>query len=392
MNPDIGVSENRRPIRVCWYSMVVPHYRVAVLNRLATMSAVDLTVCAGQDLPGVSNADASASVVAPFVRLRNRFGSRRRVSFTYSYGWTQIPRMRFDVVIMGEQTRNVVHWLLLAARRIFSYRVVVVSHVRTASDLGRLGSWLRRKLIMAADGVIAYGDEGAERAISWGVTPGKVVAMGNTIDVERVTRARANLQVEDVDRLKSELGLTGHVFLFIARPTPWKRLDVAIDAVRQLAERKVDAHILIVGTGADLQQYVAQARDMPFVHFIGGESDEEKLAVYFAASDLVLIPGAVGLAASHAFAYGLPLVTAATAEHGPEMVLARDGENSLLLEACRADVFASALESLVHSPKHLAALKNGAEETVVPTTEEMANNIAHLLSRIVESENGWLAR
>jgi glycosyltransferase involved in cell wall biosynthesis len=159
-------------------------------------------------------------------------------------------------------------------------------------------------------------------------------------------------------------------------------LDVAIDAMRVLSAEGHAAHLLVVGAGLSLPSYVARSADLERVHFLGEIHDEDELAVIFAASDLVLIPGAVGLAVNHALAYGLPLVTARGQAHGPEVAIAEHGQNAWFVQTCTADDIASALSFIIQTPQVLAALRLGAAETNVPTLESMVANIADLVARV----------
>ena len=370
------------PLRVAWYHQVVPHYRVPVINRLAARPSIALTIAAGQEFSGVSHQDASGSLDAPVIKVRNLWGKRGNPKVTYSLGLARVLFGRPDIMIIGESAKNLVHWLCLSLRPFVGYRLVVIGHIQLSRRDEGLGSRLRRRLIRSADGVIAYGEAGAERARAWGVTPTAVVAMGNAVDLERVVAARSTLGVEAVKALRRGLDLMGPVFLFIARPTPWKRLDVAIETMRILAARGVTAHMLVIGGGAGLPRYMAQAASLKSVHFLGSIIDERALAPYFAVADLVFIPGAVGLAVNHAFAYGLPLVTARDVPHGPEMAVARHDVNSVIVEACDARLFAAELESIVRSPERLEALQRGAESTSVPTLDRMVDNIEELLLRL----------
>lgn len=380
--PEPGAPAPTRKVRVAWFFPVVAHYRVPVINRLAARPSIDLTVFAGQDLPGVSNTDASGEVTAPVVRVRSLRGFRVGIPFNHAIGWTRMLRTRQRVILTTESTSHLVNWLLLVVRPVFRFKLVVVGQIRLRpQDQGRV-AWLRRRLVAAADGVVAYTDEGARQALAWGVAPAAVVAMGNTIDVERVARAQANVTEARLATLRGTLGLEGApVYLFIARPTAPKRLDVAIDAVRLLAARGVRAHLLVVGDGAALPTYRAQASDLDAVRFLGEVHDEDELAALFAAADLVFIPGAVGLAVNHAFAYGRPLVTA-HGVHGPEMVIAEDGRNAVIVDACEPERFASELEALGRSPERLRALQAGAAETEVASVDAMAERIESLVVRL----------
>jgi glycosyltransferase involved in cell wall biosynthesis len=377
----VSPREGRPATRLAWYQGVVPHYRVPVINALAKSDGIELTIFAGQGRSGVTNADASPDVQAPVLRLKSVHGRRRHLPFAYAHGWSRML-WRYDVIIAAESTRDLVTWLLLFLRRLLGFKLVIMGHIRsTPNDLKQMVR-VRRWLVRSVDGVIAYTDEGARQALEWGVDPDRVTAMGNTIDVERVQRARRDVAQERLDSVRRELGLEGPVFLFIARPTPWKRLDVAIEAMRILMGRGLTAHLLVIGSGTNLARYVVQAHGVPSVHFIGGLTEEDALAVYFAVSDLVLVPGAVGLAVNHAFAYGLPLMTSRDAHHGPEMAIAKHGTNALLIETCDAPPFADALESLIRSPDRLAQLRLGAAATEVPTIAAMASKIAALIQHV----------
>jgi glycosyltransferase involved in cell wall biosynthesis len=367
--------------RVAWFHGVVPHYRVAVINALAQTDGIALTVFAGQGRVGYSHGDASPDVRAPVLRLTNIYGSRRRLPFAYAHGWSKVLR-GFDVVITSESTRDLVTWLLLSLRRLFGFKLVIMGHIRITPHDAKHVARLRRLLARSADGVIAYTDDGVRQALAWGVDADSVTAVGNTMDIERVKQARQHVLPERLDAVRRDLGLEGPVFLFIARPSPWKRLDIAIEAMRILKDRGLMAHLLVVGSGPNLARYVVQAHGVPSVNFIGEVTDEDALAVYFAASDLVLIPGAVGLAVNHAFAYGLPLMTSRDVQHGPEMALAQHGRNALLIDACEAPQFADALESLIRSPERLAQLALGARATEVPTIAAMSSKIATLVRHV----------
>ena len=368
------------PIRVAWFQGVVPHYRVPLFNNLDKGHGVELTVFAGPGNPGVSNADASGDLTARVVPIRNVYGNGRHLPFSYAHGWSRLLR-GFDVVVTSESTRDVATWLLLFLRRLFGFKLVICGHIRLTTHDRVVVARLRRLLVGWADGVIAYTEEGSQQALEWGKNAASVIAMGNTIDTERAERARDSVTPEDVDRFKSERGLGNAVFLFIARPTPWKRLDTAIEAVRILNGRGLRTDLLVVGAEGAAQAGVpTTASDR--VHFLGVETRDEVLATYFAAADLVLVPGAVGLAVNHAFAQGRPIVTARHAQHGPEMAIAEHGRNAWLVESTDAEAFAEALERLTCAPELLVRLHQGSRTTELPTVGRAATRIATLVQRV----------
>ncbi len=373
----------RRRTRVAWIHPVVAHYRVPVINRLARSEHVELHIFGGQPLAGTSVPDASETVSAPFTRLHNVYLSQSDDRVLMVTGLSRLFRWRPDVIIANEASHNTLTWLLLLLRRIFGYKLVVMGHIRLAASQRSLGAALRRFIVTRADGVLAYSTAGAQVARGWGTDEDTTVALGNTLDTDAIAQARARVRPEHANATRAALGLAGTVCLFVARPTPPKRLDVAIDTMRLLAnDAQRETHLLVIGDGADLAAYREQAAGLSNVHFLGEVLDEAELATYFAVSDIVMIPGAVGLAVNHAFAYGLPILTSVNAPHGPEMELALEGRNALLMPDQRSETFAEAIRRLAENDDELAALKAAADATPIPTADGMADAIADLVRRV----------
>lgn len=387
---------DRRPgskLEVAWLHPVLAHYRLPVIERLSRSQLVDLRTYVGQGVEGIGVSDASADLSSPVERLRNIHLTRRgrdpRV--LYVSGWTRVLAGRPQVVITTEASHNLVNWLLLATRRRWGHRVVIMGHIRSSGQ-GRVAMGLRRRLVTAADGVLAYTNEGAEKAVAWGVPRERIAALGNTLDLSRIEAARHAVQKQETASLRSALNLNGLVCLFVGRPNRVKRLDLAIDAMRLLTQRNVSAHLIVVGSSAELPTHAERARGMANVHFIGEILDEDRLAPYFAVADVAVIPGAVGLSVNHAFAYGLPLVTSANAPHRPEMSIAEHGRNALLVRPMEAAALADALEQLAVNPALLQELKAGVAATAVPGIDAMVAAIETLVVEVARQSPKHLKR
>ena len=374
-------SPTHRRIRVAWLHPVVAHYRVPVINRLFRSQRVELTVYGGQALDGVSVSDASGELEGPFVPLRNVRLRRRDARVHYVKGWMRVATVRPEVVITTEASHNLTNWALLTARHAWGFKVVIMGHIGSSGQR-QVALWSRRRLVQAADGVLAYTREGANQAFAWAVERDRVAVLGNTLDLARIYDSRDRVRPAEVTKLRDTLGVEGLVCLFVGRPNPVKRLDVAIEAMQLLALQGVQAHLIVVGTSRELPNYVEQARGTPNVHFVGEVLDDATLAMYFAAADIVLIPGAVGLSVNHAFAYGVPLVTSVNAPHRPEMGIAVDGANAVMVDAMNARAFADALAELALNRGVVQRLKAGAAATAVPDIDDMVTAIESLVTRV----------
>jgi glycosyltransferase involved in cell wall biosynthesis len=136
---------------------------------------------------------------------------------------------------------------------------------------------------------------------------------------------------EGKEKVKHRLGLERARYLvFIGRLQPRKQIPYLLD-VYALLKRKcgLDLGVLIIGKG-DQAPLRAQAAELGVadVHFLGALTDEEAGAYLF-ASDVMVMPGWLGLAVNHAFVFGLPVVTQRFGKslvgHGPEATYVEHG-------------------------------------------------------------------
>lgn len=121
------------------------------------------------------------------------------------------------------------------------------------------------------------------------------------------------------DELRSELLGDGELLLVHAgRLSPEKTPRVAIEALRELRARGVDARLVVAGEGPSRRGLERDAAGLP-VLFTGFIADRSELATLLASSDVALSPGPIEtfcLSALEALASGTPVVAAATSAVG----------------------------------------------------------------------------
>ena len=123
-------------------------------------------------------------------------------------------------------------------------------------------------------------------------------------------------------------------FLVVSALVPYKRLDVAIDACRQLG-----APLTIVGTGPELGRLQAMAG--PDVTFLGWQSNEDIRELY-CRSTATLLPGVedFGMVPVEAQACGCPVVALGSGGAAETVI---DGETGALVPDSSAEAFADGL-------------------------------------------------
>ena len=359
---------------------VVAPYRVSVINRLSKIDNLDLFIYSGQELTGIGVSDYSEEIKTNLQVVRNWFLSPKNARVIYAQGWTRVIRDKCRVVIITEASHNLTNWLLLVARRFFGYRVVVMGHIKPWIGSGKTVLKLRKLLVTHADAVIAYTTEGANQALEWGVPADRVVTMGNTLDLESIDLAKRLLTPAILQSTRNTLGFDdAPVFLFVGRPTPPKRLDLAIEATLALEGSQHPVNLVVIGDSKDIESYKALAARSKRIVFLGEILKEDELARYFALSAAVILPGAVGLTINHAFAYDRPLITSRHAQHRPEIALAKEGCNSIFVSAASAGAFAEHMTRLSSDRALQKKLNDCAKETAVPDQNTMVERIADII-------------
>ena len=153
----------------------------------------------------------------------------------------------------------------------------------------------------------------------------------------------------DAQRLRSQHGDLP-LLLFIGRLRHYKGVDVLIRAMR-----RIEAHLLIIGTGPMQEAWQDLAREENLadkVFFLGDGSEKESLAARYAA-ELFVLPStnraeALGIVQLEAMACGLPVVC--TELGTGTSYVNRDGETGLVVPPNDPRALAAAINKLLGDP------------------------------------------
>lgn len=157
--------------------------------------------------------------------------------------------------------------------------VITPSH-RTADDLNAIGGVPREKL----------------RVVGLGVRPAPET------DADAVARLRAELLAGDAKLL----------VVVVARLARQKGIDILVQAVRRIAERRRDIRFVVVGEGPlddQVQGWAAEAGVADMIRFVGNRSN---VYDYLRAGDMFLLTSrweALPITIVEAFRAGLPVVS-----------------------------------------------------------------------------------
>lgn len=342
----------------------IPHYRIRFFEELYAQGSVEgLNI---RVYTGAPPAGEGASIAFPYQVLPVRhFGKKKSSSYWMNALGQAIAGS--DVVVAPQELQCLtVPYLWAKRRRIckswiwwghgYNFQASVHPSAQT-----KMKEAIKRILTRRADGLITYTEGGADYWRKQGLPKGRVVPYYNTIDVEGLRKAGAEITEQQIITLRHQLGLHGkRVLLFSGRLYAEKKVDFLLRAFAVLKKTYPDVGLLIIGGGEERSnlERLAQQLALQDVHFLGEIVGPKETAAYFSLADLMVLPSLVGLAIVHGFAFGLPLQTTDSPGHGPELDYLSD-KNGVMT---RHDIFqyAEAIASLLSFPDRLEAMKHAA--------------------------------
>ena len=221
---------------------------------------------------------------------------------------------------------------------------------REGSARYRLTQWLETRALRRAQHVFTICEGLRADIVSRGLPPDKVTVIPNAVDVETF-----GCGGQPDEALKARLGLTAaSVIGFIGSFYAYEGLDLLLDALPALLQRRPDARVLLVGGGAQEAALKAQARQLGLSDKVvfTGRVPHAEVQRYYNLVDVLAYPRrsmrltqlVTPLKPLEAMAQGRVMVAS---DVGGHKELIRDGETGVLFSAGSADALTEALARLL---------------------------------------------
>jgi glycosyltransferase involved in cell wall biosynthesis len=325
-------AARRRPHVLIAYKSL-PNYRVQFFERLRERLAddgIELALVYGQGTARDAHRNEGAHVTWGIQRSnRVLHAGGRELVWQPCLGEAR----RADLVVVEQASRLVVNYFLLAGQRFGLGNVAFWGHganlqKHTASPTSE---WLKRKVSRLPHWWFAYTDGSKARVAALGYPPERITVVQNAQDTELLAAAVAAVSSSEKERFRAEHGLgSGPVGLFLGSLSREKRIEFLLDSASRVAAVRPDFRLLVVGDGEARENLVAAAAVQPWVKYLGRVDALHERALALAVSDVVLMPGLVGLVALDSFAARVPLMTTAVNFHSPEFEYIEDGVNGIV--------------------------------------------------------------
>lgn len=353
------------PDKVVILQTAIPDYRAPFFEELRKHVPGDVELLAGDDDWQTDIVHARGVADA---RLRNVFLLGRRLLWQAG-GLRSI--LRADVVVVSLNPRILTSWIVLVSRRLTRRRTVVWGHAWPRKGRDRRSDALRAIMRRLASALVVYTETEATH-IAKDSPKIKVVAAPNAL------------------YRRSEIGPSESVALptdvvYVGRLTPSKRVDLLLDAfMKAEPELPEDVRLVIVGDGPlrETLEVRARASSRPArIVFAGHVSSVDDVRAIYANAVVSVSPGPVGLSLIQSLGFGVPMILARDADHGPESEAAVDGVNVVMFSPTAPNALTGALVDVFGRRDQWLARRQSIADPIRDTysIEQMAARFAGAL-------------
>ncbi|MBA6314710.1 glycosyltransferase [Cellulophaga baltica] len=228
------------------------------------------------------------------------------------------------------------NWIASILLRTRGIKVNFWSHGIYGNEF-KLKKFIRKLFFKLANDHLLYERRGKKMMIKSGFKKNNLHVIFNSLDYVKSKELRiqaTQLIKQDVYPFFANVDLP--VIIFVGRLTKIKKLDLIIEALNNLSNKKIEMNLLFVGDGSEkeeLEKLSVQKMNKENFYFYGACYSEEKLAKLISMADLCVSPGNVGLTAIHSLSYGTPVLTHNNFNNQmPEVEVISDGLNGCFFE------------------------------------------------------------
>jgi len=371
------------PKHVVILQEALPSYRAPLFREVyerARSRNIEVSVVCGV-APGARGARLLQTSLAGTSAIQNRYIGVGR----YRLVWQPALRkcLQADLVVVEQANRMLINYLLLVSSRVQGRPGVVFwGHGRnlqasptTAAE--RLKAWVS----LHPNWWFAY-TEGVRRALTTrGYPSNRITVVQNTIDVDA-------LAAEVADERQRILSTPQRKCLYLGGLYEHKRLEFLFQAADVVAGRMPDFELHVAGAGEQQALIERLSAERPWAHYWGPVRGQLR-ARLLATSQLLLVPGMLGLVVLDSFASGVPLVTTADAMHSPEAEYVENGFNGVILDGGASPAeYADVVQALLADNGTRRRLSTGASASAkrYSLSEAAERFVNGLVSAIETSE------
>jgi len=330
---------------------IFPTYRKPIFDALS--KKINFTLLHSTNESGIKQTNAEYST-----KIKKwKYGINDTHLFLFVFG--SIFRFKPKVVIHELAAGIISLPIALLCKKLFGYKLILWGHMydhKIGFDpqnkfIDKYRLWLQNK----ADALITYSEGEKNILVKNQVNEQKIFVALNTLNTNKFLSIRNDLDKKGKETIKRELDFKfEYNLIYIGRLYEDKLPNYLIEVLQKIKTNNKDLSVAIhfVGSGTmenKLKEFSKKYNLESYVFFHGEIYDEEKSGKLLFASDIMVMPGCVGLSVNHAFCFDCPVVTFESLNHvpahGPEIEYIIHQKTGFIVKNNNLEHLATTIES-----------------------------------------------
>ena len=344
-------------IVLLWISPELNHYRIPGLE-LISAKIKKLIILSGISLKEEGHISASnEGYLFKNVVTDATYRNFNRKYSVYKNIIQILKRHNPSYVLMPIEKKFIcIIFFLMILKFFYGFKLLSYNHdlraFRANTVMNKMAITIYKTLFHFYDKIIFYTKEGMDNSIIHNyISKEKSYYAGNTIDTTRI-----------LDKYRLEKDFRNKNIVFIGRIVAKRRLELLIDFFTKLKISVCGCRLYIIGDGPLLDEYKKKFMSDEII-FLGGTTDEEKIAWIMNKSLININTGTTGLSILHCFSYGIPVIAFSNISHPPEIDYVQNGYNGFMIEEYDTDKNITFVSGLLNDEKTYRELSENAIKT-----------------------------
>ena len=326
--------------KILYFSNIFPHYRLAIWKDLLNSKTFDLEIFFSQKNPFGIHSPELKDIFTSNERSKLHFVKNYWIKQKILIWQSKIIKTaffsQFDYLLLLGEMNIISSWISIFIAKLRGKKVYMWSHGIYGNE-NVFKKFFRLLFLRQADFIFLYENRSKLLLKQNGFSEDSLEVVYNSLDYDlhnRIYLQLKNTKRSDIITFFSDNSLP--VIIFIGRLTTNKKINLLIDALKNINNQKTSYNLLIVGEGEKLD-FLKNAYQNPindgWLYFYGSSYESSITSQLIYHSDLCVSPGNIGLTAIHSLSFGTPV-----ASHNnfinqmPEVEAIIDGENGFLFQ------------------------------------------------------------
>lgn len=299
----MGVCERKKMSKICCIFNYAAHYNYTLYKRMSDEFKCDFYF--GDKLK-YNLKKFDYDLLPGFRReLNNRYFIG---NFNY-YNESLSLLDQYDIFFITGEPFCLSSWLLMILAKFKKKKIILWSHGWYGRE-SFIKKNLKKVYFSLSFHTLLYGDYAKRLMIEEGISSSKMTVIYNSMNYDQQIALREKIAANSV--YYNYFANDNPVIIFIGRLTFSKKLEMLLNAQKEMIDENVPFNIIFIGKGEDeipLKTLSDKLEITANIWFYGACYEEIKLASLIYNADICVSPGEVGLTAIHSMVYGTPVIT-----------------------------------------------------------------------------------